>query len=400
MSTPPPERRHDLDWLRAFAILLVVVFHSAMPYVAEWGWHVKNAERSELLLEMNWFLSRWRMALLFLIAGAGTTWALGGRAVDAYLRERARRLLVPLVFGILVVVPPQIYMERIAAGVSYASYLDFWPSVLQGRAYPAGNTSWHHLWFIAYLFLYSLLALPLLAWLRGARRERLAAPLARAAAGPLLWAPGIGLGVVLALMLPRWPGPQDIVHDWAMFTYYLAYFVVGAVVADARGVWEAVERRRESALRVAVVSLLMCGWVRWNDHSPELGAGAAWVAYALLLATVGWSWVLTMLGYGRRYLSHTGPALDWAREASYPVYVLHQTVIVVVAAYVVRTPESILAKFAFTTVVSLALTVLLYQTLVRPYAPMRAAFGLKQRAAARTSAAVRHGSVAPGVNAA
>src|SRR5687768_9349518 len=100
MQSATHERRHDLDWLRAFAILLVVVFHSAMPYVAEWGWHVKNAERSELLLEMNWFLSRWRMALLFLIAGAGTTWALGRRAIGTYVRERARRLLVPLVFGI------------------------------------------------------------------------------------------------------------------------------------------------------------------------------------------------------------------------------------------------------------------------------------------------------------
>jgi peptidoglycan/LPS O-acetylase OafA/YrhL len=294
-------------------------------------------------------------------------------------------------------------MERLAAGATYASYLDFWPSVLEGRAYPAGSTSWHHLWFIAYLFGYSILVLPLLAWLRGARRARIAAPLARAAAGSLLWVPAVALGLVLALMLPRWPGPQDVVHDWAMLVYYLAYFVIGALVAEARGAWEALERRREGVLRVAVLSLLACGWVRWNDHSPEPGAGIAWAAYALLLATLGWSWVLAILAYGRRYLSRTVPALDWAREASYPVYVLHQTVIVVVAAYVVRTPESILAKFAFTTVLSLALTVLLYQTLVRPFAPMRVLFGLKplaRPAALAARAAEPAGRVAPGAHAA
>lgn len=381
----PSERRHDLDWLRAFAILLVVVFHSAMPYVAEWGWHVQNAERSSLLLEMNWFLSRWRMAMLFLIAGAGTTWALGGRGAGAYLRERAKRLLVPLAFGILVVVPPQVYMERLAGGARYASFLEFWPSVLAMRPYPAGNTSWHHLWFIAYLFLYSLAALPLLAWLRGARRARLAAPLARIAGGAGLWVPALLLGGILAALLPRWPGPQDVVHDGAMLLYYFVYFLLGALLADARGAWDAIERRRATALRVAVVTLVVANWARWNGVDPDWDAGAAWWGWAMLLALLAWSWVLTMLGYGRRWLSGSNALLDWAREASYPVYVIHQTVIVIVAYYVVQGREGVFAKFGFTTLVSLALTVLLYETLVKPFAAMRWLFGLKPLRAAAPS---------------
>ncbi len=104
------ERRHDLNWLRVIAILLLLYFHTGMIFTAEWDWHIKNPETSHLVLEVNYFFSRWRMALLFLIAGIGTHYALRRRSAGEYAGERTKRLLVPVLFGMLVIVPPQIYV--------------------------------------------------------------------------------------------------------------------------------------------------------------------------------------------------------------------------------------------------------------------------------------------------
>jgi glucans biosynthesis protein C len=370
-------RRHDLDWLRVIAILLLLFFHSAMPYVAEWDWHLKNAETSPLLMEASFFLSRWRMALLFLISGVGTSYALGFRPARGYLAERAKRLVLPLVFGILVIVPPQIYMERLASGAPYRSYLEFWPTVLRGVPYPEGSFSWHHLWFIAYLFIYSVAALPLFLWLRSERGRRVRAAVERRLAGPALYLLGAPLGAVLATLYVRWSGPQDIVNDWGHLVYYFLFFVFGYLLAEAEGAWRWMEARRRTSLGLAMVCIVAINYLRWNDVEPAWGYNAANAAYLFLEAFNAWLWVLALLGFGRRFLSFRNRALDYASEGIYPFYILHQTVIVIVAFYVIGAPDTVWAKFWFTSAVSFALTVAIYEFAVRPFRITRVLFGMK-----------------------
>jgi glucan biosynthesis protein C len=370
-------RRHDLDWLRVIAIILLLFFHSAMPYVAEWDWHLKNPETSPLLMEASFFLSRWRMALLFFISGVGTAYALGFRPARGYLAERAKRLVVPLVFGILVVVPPQLYMERLANGAPYGSYLEFWPSVLRGEAYPEGNTSWHHLWFIAYLFIYSVAALPLFLWLRSDRGRRARAAMERRLAGPALYALGVPLGAVLATLYVRWSGPQDIVNDWGHLVYYFLFFVFGYLVAGAEGAWRWMEARRRTSLGLAIACIVVINYLRWNDVEPAWGYNPGNAALQMLQGFNAWFWVLALLGFGRRLLSFRNRVLDYASEGIYPFYVLHQTVIVIVAFYVIGAPDGVWAKFWFTSAVSFALTVALYEFAVRPFRVTRFLFGMK-----------------------
>jgi glucan biosynthesis protein C len=374
---PARPRRHDLDWLRVIAIVLLLFFHSAMPYVAEWDWHLKNDATSPLMMEVNYFLSRWRMALLFLISGVGTAFALGFRPARGYLRERALRLLVPLHFGILVIVPPQIYMERLADGASYPTYLHFWPSILQGRPYPEGNTSWHHLWFVGYLFLYSVAALPLFLYLRSERGRRVRAAIEARLAGPALYLPGLPLGIVLATLYVRWSGPQDIVNDWGHLVYYFLFFVFGYLVAGAEGAWRWMEARRRTSLGLAIACIVVINYLRWNDVEPAWGYNPGNAALQMLQGFNAWFWVLALLGFGRRLLSFRNRVLDYASEGIYPFYVLHQTVIVIVAFYVIGAPDGVWAKFWFTSAVSFALTVALYEFAVRPFRVTRFLFGMK-----------------------
>ncbi len=164
-------RRYDLDWLRVICIIILLYYHVGMIYVP-WGWHIKSAEKSEVMRWIMIWLHYWRMPLLFFISGAGTYFALRKRTYGNYTRERVKRLFLPLVFGMFVIVPPQIYYERISNGIHFANYADFYPSVFDFVPYPEGSFSWHHLWFVAYLFLFSLISIPLFRWLNGARGIR------------------------------------------------------------------------------------------------------------------------------------------------------------------------------------------------------------------------------------
>ena len=103
--------RHDfLDWLRVLAILVLLFFHTGMLFVG-WGWHIENAEQLEVLRRPMEISHRLRMPLLFLIAGAGSWFALPQRSGRERLRERSLRLLVPILCGMLLIVPPQIYFR-------------------------------------------------------------------------------------------------------------------------------------------------------------------------------------------------------------------------------------------------------------------------------------------------
>jgi hypothetical protein len=110
------------------------------------------------------------------------------------------RLLVPLVFGMLVVAPPQIYMERLFRGEQVGSFLQFWPTVLELKPYPAGNTSWHHLWFVAYLLMYSVAALPFFRWWRSERAATARIVVERFLAGAGIYLLGVPLVLVLAAL--------------------------------------------------------------------------------------------------------------------------------------------------------------------------------------------------------
>jgi hypothetical protein len=141
--------RYDfLDWLRVIAIFVLLFFHTGMLFVG-WGWHIENAETlTALRLPMD-ISHRLRMPLLFIIAGAGMWFALKSRNGGGVVRERSMRLLIPIVAGMLLIVPPQIYFERLFRGQWDGGYLQFFfERVLQFQPYPEGNFSWHHLWFI------------------------------------------------------------------------------------------------------------------------------------------------------------------------------------------------------------------------------------------------------------
>jgi glucans biosynthesis protein C len=377
VPSSPAARRYDLDWLRVIAILLLLFYHCGMAFVAEWGWHIKNPDTSNIFQEWMYFMSRWRMALLFFISGAGTWFVLRRASAGEYLWKRVLRLFIPLTFGILVIVPPQIYMERLTQAVPYSSYFDFYPSVFEFQPYPKGNFSWHHLWFIAYLFVYSVVGVPIFLFLRSGTGLALIRRFSERLNAPLLYAIGLLPAVLYASLIMRFPGPQDLVHDWAWFLVYFSYFILGFVFTMNERFTGLIENSRQTSLRLACLCYAVICYFRWNDKEPAWSYSPANLLFLGLIALNSWFWVVTILGYGRRYLNRTGKFLNYANEGIYPFYVLHQTVIVILVYYIVQTSDTILAKFLFLTVASFLVTVALYHFLVRPFALTRFLFGMK-----------------------
>ncbi|WP_153799251.1 acyltransferase family protein [Foetidibacter luteolus] len=384
-------RQAYLDWLRIMSIFGVLVFHSAMAFAhGEW-WHIKNKETSNLLLEFIFWLSRFRMPLLFFISGTVSYFMLQKKSGAAFVGLRFRRLLLPLLFGMLLVVPPQIYLERVTQGFQ-GNFFDFYPRIFTGKPYPEGDLSWHHLWFIAYLFVYDVLFTPFFVFVMSHKGRQLLQRINWMARGKwvyLLTVPGILVYTFTTLLFPR---TNDLIHDWGSLLYWLSFLLVGFVCIAHPLFMESLERNRRTSLGAAFITIIAINYVRWNGLEPwEVlqNYRSDWRTYGYLCLQVvtAWAWLLAAVGYGKKYLNKTHRSLNYINQAVYPFYILHQTVIVIVVYYVVQVNEGVGMKYAFTVLVSFALTLGIYHLFIRPYNLTRFMFGMKPKQPVKKQAA-------------
>ena len=113
-------RRHDLDALRGFAMLLGIALHAALAYLGT-GWAVVDSETSPLLGGLVSFVHGFRMPLFFVLSGFFTAMLFHKHGIGGLLRHRTRRILVPLAVCCLTIVPAM-WIVVIAAASDNATY--------------------------------------------------------------------------------------------------------------------------------------------------------------------------------------------------------------------------------------------------------------------------------------
>ena len=388
-------RQAYLDWLRIASILAVFFLHSSMAYVSEWEWHLKNPETSNLLMEVNFWLGRFRMPLLFFISGTVTYFMLQKRSTGSFIGLRFRRLFIPLLFGMLVIVPPQVYMERLTQGFK-GNFFNFYPGIFTTGGYPKGNMSWHHLWFIVYLFLYDIIFAPAFKWSmseRGKQRLAFFNKLASRKWIYLLMAPSV---IAYCSMTLSFPETHDLIHDWSRHVYWIFFLITGFTCINFPALMDSLERNRRTSFLLAFASIFLINYFRWNNPGPEPDWGADWRSYAQLslFPLTARCWIFTFIGYAKRYLNKTHRIQNYINEAIYPFYILHQTVIVIVVFYVIKSTDPVLNKFLFTFITSFILVMCIYHLFIRPYALTRFLFGMKpKKKEAKTVAAKSEASL-------
>ncbi len=370
-TTSNTERQYYIDWLRIILILSVFLFHVGMIF-SIWPWHVKNEVQYEgAIWYIMVFASYWRMPLLFLISGAGTYFALGKRTTGQYLGERFKRLMIPLLAGIFILVPVQVYIENFS---QYDSLLSYYPHMFEG-IYPRGNFSWHHLWFIVYLFFISLVISPFVKALRGNGFLRFSARLARFASVPLsLNLILVPLYVSQVLLRPYFPeNTNALFNDWAAMAYYIIFFLCGILLLSNPKIPDSIRDQRYwylvEGILAAFVMFVVTEFIRDESHSRSV-----WRISAHILA---WSCGLAAIGFARKYLNHDSRFRKLANEAIYPFYLLHQPIIVVIGFYVVRWDISVWPKFLIIMISSFVISVSIYWFLVRRLNITRMIFGMK-----------------------
>jgi glucans biosynthesis protein C len=373
------DRRHDLDWLRLIAIFILLFYHTGMLFNT-WGFHIKNTETSVSFNYWMVWLHFWRMPLLLFISGAGTYMALGKRSPGQYASERFRRLFIPLVFGMFVVVPPQIYYEHIR---EYAGYWDFYKTVFQFVPYPKGSFSWHHLWFVMYLFVFSLFALPYLIFIRSPRAAKFKNGLEKWLGTPagLLFLPAAIILISQIILRPYFPEEtHDLFHDWAYFTFYFCFFLFGMTCYSSKTLWELIGKNR-SYLLVCTI-LVLIPFYGFYLHFREVivlpwTMGTVETAFDVTAIFLSWFTVITVIAYGQHFLNRYYPWLSRVNEGLYPFYILHQTIIISLGYYICRTDWSITSKFLSISLLTLFICVFLIEIIIRPLKLLRLFFGLK-----------------------
>lgn len=342
---------------------------------AGWDWHIRNKESSTLIKYISIFLHQWRMPLLFFISGAGTFFALGFRKPIDFIQERIKRLIVPLVAGCFIVVAPQVYIERID---KYDSYLEFFPHFLDG-IYPKGNFSWHHLWFVAYLFSYSIFLLPIFLKLRNSRNAyNRFTKFFYSKFGVFLFV----IPIILSQFLLRPFFPKDtlkLIDDWACFTYYLFFFFYGFLVCYSHS-WDKIKEDSSFNLFFAVLSVVLLYISHWKIlHNPNYHIYLRGAVRIIIQTMTAWYCVLCFIGYGQKFLNKNNPFLQYANEGIYPFYILHQVAIVIIGYYVIKWNINLYIKYIVVSNASLISCIIVYWFFVRPFRITRFIFGMKSR---------------------
>jgi glucans biosynthesis protein C len=361
-----PTRRPEIDALRVVAMLLVFTVHAAEPFNPWDPWHVQSPERSKWLGELVLFLAPWIMPLFMMLAGASAWHSLEKRTTPEYLNERVTRLIVPLTAGTLLLVPPQIYIDRRQRGLFDGSFLEFYPHFFEG-IYPKGNFAWLHLWFLAVLGVFALLTLPLFRWLRHGAGRRAMATVARICRPPgallLLVLPMVVLRVVL---WGAFPHARPVITDWSNRMVLLPMFIYGYMLSGDPGLERAVDRQWKLMLAVGLVfSGAMFAWAWPGDLTQRfpIPFSADYVWFWSTYAIGGLVWPIAMIGAARAVNAGASRVLERARGLVNPFYILHQTVIVVLAFALLDDRAGAIASFfrlligAFATTVALSVLV-------------------------------------------
>ena len=371
-------RLHYLDWLRVFAFVAVFFYHCGR-FFDESDWHIKNSTTSTFADTLMNFFELWGMPLIFLISGASIYLALRPRGTMRFLRERVLRLLVPLAFGILILSPPQKYLDRLTHDQFQGSFLEYLPIYFRDWNLWNGEFEWAgvHLWYLAYLFLFTLVLLPLFAVLKTSSGQRLTGFLAQITTRRgviFLWV----LPAVMLILLSdpfgfMSPAPPEPVSR-LLFSIFVIYGFL--MFSDPRIRQAIIQQRRTALILAFVLTLALPKITSLLENDPSL------LIYTLGIALTGmlmWSYLLAALGFGMHYLTANHRLLVYANEGVLPFYIVHQPVILIIGYFIIFLPLPILAKYLIIAPLAFAITLGIYEFGIRRVNPMRRLFGLKPR---------------------
>lgn len=348
-------RKHWMDNLRNLTILLLFPVHTFMIW-NDFGsrfyiWQGENKLLSTLIVLVN----PWFMPILFVLAGMSARYALEKRTYKEFIVQRIIKLLIPFLFGMIVLVPVQTWYARKFfdnyEGGFWDNWIYFFTYLTDFSGYDGAFTP-GHLWFILYLFLISMISLAVFHFIP---YGKLAASVEKM--------PVIG---ILLLFLPIWL--MYYLGNFGGFSIgkNLALYLTGYYVLSNDQVMEKLHKNRKwlvgLCLPGTIVSMTL--YYKFSYY------GDMWVNF------IGWISILVLMFAGKRFLNKQTGFTKYFNKASYPIYILHQSVLVVLAYYIMQLNDVLAVQVFGVCIGSFLLTVLAYE-LIRQIPIVRKAVGIR-----------------------
>jgi glucan biosynthesis protein C len=368
MVDPAAVRRTDLDALRILICGSIILAHALLIFAVEPRYHVKSAETSIVASVLYEFMRVTTMALFFVLAGWSSITGLRGRGPRRFVQERMIRLLLPLAGGTLLFGSIIKYIElsqgrdlgfrglRLVEPL-HIGFFDFFPRNLDR----INQLSWSHLWFLAYLFLMSILLLPLLVPL--ARRV----PNTIVPTASTVYLPALAMAGVLVAFHGYWPFLPNLVTDWTNFAYFGLCFLIGAGIAA----WPGFEiRLRAEAWRMlmlmlfAFVGIILCG---------ESASGR------LFVGLTAWGAIGAGLGFAARARPDATPIFVYLSEATLAIYIVHHVPLLLLGVAVLPMAMPVWVKIVLISLGTTMISLSAYHWLIRPWPPVRVLMGMTAR---------------------
>jgi len=375
-----PSRRNDLDWLRIILFGLLIIHHVGMFYVSNWGWHAKSQYRAEWLESILLIVEPWRMPAIWLISGVAIRFLLAKVSILRFVSLRSLRLLLPLLIGVLVVVPPQLFIEMTAKGEIAMSYWQFmghffssYSDIFENYQYGIWpHIDVNHLWYLRSLWFYSLylvLLLPLLnsVWVTWAidwlsNRHGLFLIL-------------LMIAIVLVIQL-----------NWEMnrtrYPIGFTFLLLGYLLGWHQGLWQ----KLSSSLKPLAVSFLLGSAIfitLYNVVWLDVIKGQTQSEAMQLITMVAYSTmriigVALVLSLTYRFLNKRSKHLGYFSDAVYPFYIFHQSLILVIGYYLTQLNLGPVVEGVAVTLSTILGCWILFEV-VRRVELLRPCFGLKMK---------------------
>ncbi|MFS2153968.1 acyltransferase family protein [Rhizobium sp. Rhizsp42] len=383
------DRLYYVDRLRISAFAILILYHSSAAFFTDMGWLIHSDRTSPALSLIMEFPRAWRLALLFFVSGMGAAFSFRSDSSLAFLRKRTIRLLVPLLFAMAVLVVPQVWYERMYETGYDGSLLTFWLTryFTEGR-YPTGNFTWAHMWFVAYLLVMSVICYPIFLYVSRPGNAIMAwfERVAKSGAIYLFFLLPLVLNLTLSPFYPK--ETNALYNDGAWFAVWASWFGLGFLVArNHRSLIEPIIAKRYLSAAIALAVTVFLYALAWLAPAEQaIGSYAdetpLFKAAIFLLA---WSMILTLIGFAARHFNQPDARLVTVNRLVFPLYIIHQTVIVGALYYVLPLGLPAVPSFIIIAAATFLLSSLFAIMVDFIPGPARLLFGLEVRPTGKPS---------------
>ncbi|RZL15947.1 MAG: acyltransferase [Pedobacter sp.] len=347
---PTINRRYDIDWLRVVAIGLLLIYHIAIGF-QPWGFmigFIVNEETWEALWIPMTMLNVWRIPLLFFVSGMGVYFAVQNKNWKGVMMERAKRILLPFIFGALFIVPLHMYLMQ----YNYQFPLSYQPG-------PG------HLWFLGNIFAYVLILLPLFLYLKRNEHGKVIARMKSWMSTPLGLLP-IFIALVAEVIIVD-PTPYEMyamtLHGFVLGM--IAFFSGFCLMLAGSDAWTMLKKWCWAFLLLAIA------FYTWRLAQPYM------MVPKYLMTIESLFWIFAIFGFGYKYLNHPGKALTYLSQAAYPVYILHMVFLYIGSLLIFPLGIIVWVKFILLLLFTGTGCMLIYELVIRRVKWLKVLFGLK-----------------------